>query len=244
MLSFLTECRSTIYKLDTLPINHGKHWSREAKIEAYQLALELKDDDDLFNKLANHYGRTSTSVKLIIREIAREKFIKSRNIEKLIHFTDARNIESIQKNGLISIDTLNKKNMHYYNCDDKRLDGITHGISISITKRNDYLFQAYHRRQKREWIEIELDPYLLCKANCYFFDTNAANKKFINRHSELENVGAFISMFSDEVTIQDGRKINRINQSMDETTCSQAEIIVKYKIPKSKIIKITKINVS
>jgi len=230
--------------LDTLPINHGKHWSREAKIEAYQKALKLKDDQDIFNKLADQYGRTSTSIMLIIREIAREKFIKSRNIQKLIHFTDARNIESIRKHGLISVDTLNKKNMHYYNCDDKRLDGIMHGISLSITNRNDYLLNAYHKRQKREWIEIELDPYLLCKANCYFFDTNAANKKFNNCHSELENVGAFISMFSDEVTIQDGRKINRIDHNMDETTCVQAEIIVKYKIPKSKIIKITKINVS
>ena len=244
MQSSLSKCRSTTYKLAILPINHGKHWSREAKIEAYKLALELKDDGDLFNKLANHYGRTPTSVMLIIREMAREKFIKSRNIEKLIHFTDARNIKSIQKNGLISVDTLNKKKMHYYNCDDKRLDGITHGISISITNRNDYLFNAYHKRQKREWIEIELDPYLLCKANCYFFDTNAANNKFKNRHSELENVGALQSMFSDEVIIQNGRTIKRINQNINETTCSQAEIIVKYKIPKSKIIKITKINVS
>ncbi len=230
--------------MDTLPINHGKPWSKEAMIEVYEKAFKHKDDPKILDKLADQYGRTSVSIKLIIRGIEREKFLKSRNIKKLIHFTDERNIKSIMKNGLISVDTLKKKNMHYYNCDDKRLDGITHGISISVTNRNDYLLNAYHTRQEREWIEIELDPYLLCKANCYFFDTNAANNKFKNCHDELENVGAFQSMFSDEVIIQGGRTLKRTNQNINETTCAQAEIIVKYQIPKSKIIKITKINVS
>ena len=213
-------------------------------IEVYKQALKHKDDPKILDKLADQHGRTSVSIMLIVRGIAREKFIESRNINKLVHFTDARNIESITKNGLISVDTLNRKNMPYYNCDDKRLDGITHGISISVTNRNNYLLNAYNNRQKREWIEIELDPYLLCKANCYFFDTNAANKKFNDLQSDLENISAFQSMFSDEVIIQDGRKLKRINKKTNETTCAQAEIIVKYQIPKSKIIKITKINVS
>ena len=48
--------------------------------------------------------------------------IKTRNITQLVHFTKKQNINSIIKNGLLSIEELKKRNLEYIYNDPERRD--------------------------------------------------------------------------------------------------------------------------
>ena len=74
--------------------------------------------------------------------------IKNRNITQLVHFTKKQNINSIIKNGLLSIEELKKRNLEYIYNDPERRDDWNYAISLSITNKNLFLFESFKRRQK------------------------------------------------------------------------------------------------
>jgi len=162
--------------------------------------------------------------------------IKTRNITQLVHFTKKQNINSIIKNGLLSIEELKKRNLEYIYNDPERRDDWNYAISLSITNKNLFLFESFKRRQKlndSDFVEIKIDPSVIVDNECIFCDTNAASHTFdIYRQNEeelaiLKTWIAFDAMFKKTVkrhTLNDTGKIKRFNQKLNETTCSQAEI--------------------
>ena len=225
------------------PINHGKPWSDKDKEQVYQAIQQSKDPKKTIKELANNYKRTEKSISLVNQWVERKKLIEKRGIKKLIHFTDERNLKSIKKHGLLSVDNLKKNNLRYYYNDSERFEGITDGICVSITHKNEFLLKAFNNRKKRQWIQLEIDPLVIASNRCYFFDTNASNKKFLDKYNELTDIYAFQSMFAEIVNTKRNSNLKRINKNDNETTCKQAEIIIKNKIPISKIRKIEILNV-
>ena len=174
--------------------------------------------------------------------------IKTRNITQLVHFTKKQNINSIIKNGLLSIEELKKRNLEYIYNDPERRDDWNYAISLSITNKNLFLFESFKRRQKlidSDFVEIKIDPSVIIDNECIFCDTNAASHTFdIYRQNEeelaiLKTWIAFDAMFKKTVkrhTLNEKGKIKRFNQKPNETTCSQAEICLIGNIQPEKFI--------
>ena len=174
--------------------------------------------------------------------------IKTRNITQLVHFTKKQNINSIIKNGLLSIEELKKRNLEYIYNDPERRDDWNYAISLSITNKNLFLFESFKRRQKlidSDFVEIKIDPSVIVDNECIFCDTNAASHTFdIYRQNEeelaiLKTWIAFDAMFKKTVkrhTLNETGKIKRFNQKPNETTCSQAEICLIGNIQPEKFI--------
>ena len=174
--------------------------------------------------------------------------IKTRNITQLVHFTKKQNINSIIKNGLLSIEELKKRNLEYIYNDPERRDDWNYAISLSITNKNLFLFESFKRRQKlidSDFVEIKIDPSVIIDNECIFCDTNAASHTFdIYRKNEeelaiLKTWIAFDAMFKKTVkrhTLNEKGKIKRFNQKPNETTCSQAEICLIGNIQPEKFI--------
>ena len=174
--------------------------------------------------------------------------IKTRNITQLVHFTKKQNINSIIKNGLLSIEELKKRNLEYIYNDPERRDDWNYAISLSITNKNLFLFESFKRRQQlidSDFVEIKIDPSVIIDNECIFCDTNAASHTFdIYRQNEeelaiLKTWIAFDAMFKKTVkrhTLNETGKIKRFNQKPNETTCSQAEICLIGNIQPEKFI--------
>ena len=174
--------------------------------------------------------------------------IKTRNITQLVHFTKKQNINSIIKNGLLSIEELKKRNLEYIYNDPERRDDWNYAISLSITNKNLFLFESFKKRQKlidSDFVEIKIDPSVIIDNECIFCDTNAASHTFdIYRQNEeelaiLKTWIAFDAMFKKTVkrhTHNETGKIKRFNQKPNETTCSQAEICLIGNIQPEKFI--------
>lgn len=226
------------------PTNHGKKWNKQDLENIYKLLSKHQKDPNIYQALAEKYSRTEKAIFREGNKILREKFISERGISKLIHFTDIRNLASIKLHGLLSIKSLKKNNIPYYFCDEDRHDNMPNATSLSITNRNNFLFNIYKNRYSNtQWIELEIDPTIIINALCYFYDTNAANKKFNAERESLDDIAALKNMFADSVMTKGGR-IKRVNQNRNETTCLQAEIMIVNRIPPNMIKAIRKIDVS
>jgi len=220
---------------ETKPKNHGNPWTKALEVEL----MEYVDRRYSSEKIARKLERTTVSIELAIKRIKIDKFLKQRNIERLVHFTDVRNLDSIKKFGILPIKRLEEKNIKYYFNDLQRRDNQLGGSSVSITLLNKHLFRAFQiRNKKRRWVEVEINPIVVAKRNCLFYCCNASSSKFKGASEEyLSSYDALASMFAETVTDSKGRTYDRKDKKPNQTTNEQAEIIVKWMIPKSQILR-------
>ena len=154
-----------------------------------------------------------------------------------------RNLNSIKKLGILPIERLKEKHIKYYYNDESRLDAQLGGSSVSITSLNIHLLRTFQRRNKRRWAEIEINPNVVARRNCFFYSCNAASSIFKGAPEEyLSSYDALTSMFAETVT-SSTRTFKRKNKKPNQTTDDQAEIIVKWMIPKSQLLGWREINV-
>ena len=126
--------------------------------------------------------------------------LKNRNITKLIHFTDIRNMPSILEHGILPPKRLKEDGIEPHSNDPNRFDNQLEGISVSVMKRNQHVLKKFHNRDPRQWVEIEINPDVAVTKNCLFYQTNASNGKYKDVKEEyLRSSKAFASMFDDHV---------------------------------------------
>ena len=142
-----------------------KEWSNFLKRNTKDSnTTQIKEDFSIGNKFENDELKN---------------YIEQKDIKKLIHFTDSRNLESILKYGLLSKNELDRLNFTYKFNDDKRLDGCLDFISLSVTKPNIFLLQSFlKRRIILNPILLEIDVSMLWKENNdrIYCQTNDATK--------------------------------------------------------------------
>lgn len=215
------------------PINHGKKWTTSDRSKLYELYKLGRS----YSELANHFERSTLSIELQLREIFISNLLETRNIKHLKHFTDKRNLFSIQKYGLLPIKSLVSRGIKYYHNDEKRLDNLQDGVCFSVSNINKYLLNTYKSRfPQKEWIEIIIDAQALIKSRCLYFSSNAAKSSFskLREDYELSTPKAFEAMFAD--SIPTSPYATRAGKGLDQTTCDQAEVIILGSIGKSKIL--------
>lgn len=157
--------------------------------------------------------------------------LNRRGIKSFVHFTRVKNLKSIIKYGICSIEYMDKHGITYIANDNQRLDRRTDSISLSVTFPNYLNFFTFYNREKEDWCFILLDPQKVISLDCAFFWTNAANRMCRNLLWEKQNGRlAFEKMFDN----------NGRNPFLPAcfTTDPQAEIMVKDLIPADYIDKI------
>lgn len=213
--------------------NKGKKWTDEQDSELYSLIHQNLH----ISEISKIFKRTEYAIELRIKRLKIQKIIQERQIKKLVHFTDVWNSFFIGKYGILSIEELKKQNLKYFANDKERFDNMPNFISLSITNINSYLLKSFSQRNERTWIRFDIDPNILLRCDNFFFYTNAASSLFPNNKDseELSTAAAFSKMFDLEVPTSQGFA-RRANQNPNETTCPQAEILIKKRITSEYII--------
>lgn len=161
------------------------------------------------------------------------KYLDSRNITCLLHFSPICNLDSILKNGICSRDYCNSYNITFQHTDEKRLDDLKYLISLSISFPNYQMRHKKEKEMKQRFIIIEIDPSIIKKFGVCerrFCNMNAASTKIDKIIGP--NLKHLKSMFSSESE----RKIRKL--PLQYTTDPQAEVLLKGPIPVEYIKKI------
>ncbi len=172
----------------------------------------------------NPYNFEKTIRKKEIREIS-EKL----KITYLVHFTNAKNLDSIIKNGIYPLDRLDELNKEddnvIYRNDKLRLDGHKDATSISIGHPNSKMFYKYRmENQEQEWVVLVLQQSILWDKDCAFCKHNAADAKISSQPIEaLKTSQSLLELFDE---IQEATSRTEQNLKSFDPTDVQAEILV------------------
>lgn len=216
----------------------------------------IKEYNELIDKLIlldNEYRNSLTvqQIPYIKNEINDTKeveelkdFFNKRNIKYLVHFTDGRNIESIKKYGLLSVEELQKRNLFFYQNDLNRFDKVKNGISLSITTTNTKVFNKFLANGTLKNPKmLKIDVRLLweeIETNRYYCDRNAAAYNSVQKGNDITYL---YNMFRNTVsynTRSNSYNYNRTydNTPINETTDPQAEILFLGRIDPKYILEI------
>jgi hypothetical protein len=101
------------------------------------------------------------------------RFLASRSIERLFHFTSIRNLESIAKNGFMGRDSLKENQIQFETSDNSRIEPIIDGVCFSIEKPNKYMMSR-KISNGQDIVLLELAPIseILSKFNFVAIPTN------------------------------------------------------------------------
>ncbi|MEK3715801.1 DarT ssDNA thymidine ADP-ribosyltransferase family protein [Paenibacillus sp. FSL R7-0333] len=127
------------------------------------------------------------------------KIVEERKIDMLIHFTQADNLESILRHGIIPISEHNHKGITAMKNDIYRLDFCENATSISIDFPNYKLFYKFRMKDTSiNWVVLALEPSILWEKQCIFCPDNAANSD-VSLRTIQERMGreAMLQMFAE-----------------------------------------------
>ena len=158
-------------------------------------------------------------------DIEIKKVVEEYEIKYLVHFTQADNLQSIFKHGLLSVNALEERGIIYKRNDQYRLDGFPNAICLSIQFPNYKMFYKYREQNPEvDWAILGIRKEILWEKQCAFCSDNAASSKISSTSiSERMGVTAFKRMY-DEWPGKPSRKILGIEKSYP--TNPQAEVLV------------------
>ena len=151
-----------------------------------------------------------------------------RNIRHCVHFTQADNLSSIVRHGLLTRTALNEQNIDYKYNDGQRLDAVQGSISISLTFPNYKMFYKCRQNIDADWAVLLLDPFYVLSLDCAYCYTNAASNA-VSRISleERSSLASFLGLFYEPAECSR----QQMGLADNETTDPQAELLVREMIP-------------
>lgn len=221
--------------------NEKARREREAREEQERMEREAREEQQRI-EITERRERERPKVLAILED---------RGIERLTHFTDVRNIDSILENGIMSRKTLEEREIPIIGTDRNRADyrnfredtDMRDAICLSVSFPNHRMF--YKKRQseepdggegnERSWCVFLLDPVEVTKKDCLYFSHNAASIRFRNMDRRPDTHEDFEGLFSENVlgknkaTIQ--RTFPREASYAKYATSPQAEIVCLESIP-------------
>jgi hypothetical protein len=224
--------------------------SAQAKIEMKNFLISLEEDPAIAiaerrKKRANRLAKDGTSAIIgstnataglpahvqessPLLDVARQEIMETATALKipgLVHFTRARNLESILKYGLCSNAKAGELGIKLHTNDPLRLDGHLDAISLSILFPNYKMFYKYRQEEpNEEWVVLIMGPGILWRKKCAFCQRNAADHRIRQRSAfDLMNADALRGMFEELEGIP-SRQEQRLEDF--DPTDPQAEVLV------------------
>ena len=209
---------------------------KRAEARARQFAVEQRRQREL---RAQREEQLRQEKELLRRRAAlgklRRQTIESectrRGIELLVHFTDARNVPTILREGLIPLTELRRQGARVFVSDRERYDQHPDSISLSVEFPNyEMFFRKRNEDPQREWAVIGLDRCILWELDCAFLPNNAASREFRSA-DDYTAPDRFLLLFDDLQAAQ--RDALGIPDRLP--THPQSEILVFGRIPRERI---------
>lgn len=134
----------------------------------------------------------TTNYRDKIRSIAED-----RDVQFLLHFTQAANLAEIVKHGLLSRRELEGPEYLAFASDLSRLDENDMAVSVSISRLNEAMFASKRRKSgHRDWVVLVLSADILWTLDCVFCWCNAAKKEIKGHRGWRGGPWAFDKMFA------------------------------------------------
>ena len=130
--------------------------------------------------------------------------MKKYGLNYFYHFTNVLNLDSILKNGILSVNELNNRGIKYFCTDKDRLDQQLDYISLSLNTSNKSMLKYKKETINTEWIVFELDAESIIKKYydkilyCKYNASAPSTIKILNENKEfMKSSVAFNNMFDD-----------------------------------------------
>lgn len=173
-----------------------------------------------------------------------EEIIKSRKIEKLVHFTTDRGMigilasRSIKSRARLNCDQYLER-IYLANCPNRSRDSLWHGhISLSIERVNSHLFKAsgsWHNSEGNWWYILAIAPEIACHSGVHFATTN----NMYSGVKRAEGADGLEALYRPKITRFSGSVIERPRDfPAAYPTCIQAEVLYPNDIPIEHVQKI------
>lgn len=223
--NYLTEIKLEDYELDY--INRKMSNKSEKQLKLYQLSMRLsRYISGVPITRHSNISKNDEDKKFI------ENFIKDRNIKEIIHFTQLDNLDSIMKNGLLSVEYLDENNIRFFRNDYNRFDNFKNAICVSISFPNYQMFYKLRGEDKsKKWVVLIIKPEVLYEKACAFCSGNAASYKVNSIDIDKRMSGKSLeSLFYDFLDNDIEKTREDLNIRNSYTTNPQAEVLVFDKI--------------
>lgn len=136
--------------------------------------------------------------------------IARRGIRHLIHFTQVQNLPGIVSHGILPRRELIERGIRAQGSDAGRLDREDGAISVSVGTYYPKMFEAKRfRHPGTSWVLLALDPSILWRLECRFFDSSAASRDHAYRQGSFGGARAFLRMFEDRSPYDPSQKAYR-----------------------------------
>ncbi|MCK0512798.1 DUF4433 domain-containing protein [Aromatoleum buckelii] len=149
----------------------------------HELHITIKDGKAIaFSKIDNRSKFEDTEC-LTVKDSSKwlsfsmQRFLASRGVEHVVHFTRAENLPSILQHGLYGRNSLKTAGIQTAVNDYYRFDYLPDAICCSISFPNYKMF--YRLRQENpgtDWVVLRVKPQVLWEKNCVFCVENAATR--------------------------------------------------------------------
>lgn len=159
-----------------------------------------------------------------------EQILNDRQIEWLLHFTQAENLSNIMEYGLMPRSSLELFGIKFLYNDYYRYDRCENAVCTSIEFPNYKMFYFLRcNNPDTDWVVLKLDAQIILDFDCAFCTTNAGNSNIYNKSIEQrKGKMAFLKLF-EEIPNQPTRKKLGIEDWYP--TDPQSEVLVFDTIP-------------
>lgn len=167
-----------------------------------------------------------------------QEYVAERGIKLLMHFTRARNLESILARGLLPRNTLTVEGFDGFN-DQYRIDG-TDAVCLSIDFPNYKMFYGIQKDHADEtWVILCIHPQVLWDLDCAFCAANAAsNGVTAIPLDQRRTLAAMQAMYAD----WPGKVRSELNLPNNYPTNPQAEVLALQGVPRKYIVGVLTLN--
>ena len=169
-----------------------------------------------------------------------QEFVAERGIKLLMHFTRAKNLDSILARGLVPRNTLALEGFEGFN-DQYRIDG-TDAVCLSIDFPNYKMFYGIQRDHPGEtWVILCIHPQVLWDLDCAFCTANAAsNGVTAIPLDQRKTLASMQAMYAD----WPGKARSELNLPNNYPTNPQAEVLALQGVPRRYIVAVLTLNES
>lgn len=182
-------------------------------------------------------------ISLSPAQIKIKEFLEKRGIRCLVHFTDTKNVASIRRYGILSVEQLRKQGIHFVSNDDLRLDNALDYISLSVTYPNRHVMNAFKRNGSLTGVSvIYIDAKILyeeIQTHRFYCDRNAAASSCEKGSALCDFEKMFVPQLQ-YTTSLGARSCNRDHKKENQPTDEQAEILFRGRIDPKYIVEIRK----
>lgn len=159
---------------------------------------------DYFKVLFLYIVLTKLSIKAYNKDnckggIHMEQILKDRQIDWLMHFTQAENLPNIMEYGLMPRSELEFCEIDFSYNDDYRYDKCEDAVCASIEFPNYKMFYPLRcNNPDVDWAVLLLDSQIILDFDCAFCTTNAGNSNMFNMSiTQRKGKRAFLKLFEE-----------------------------------------------